>query len=63
VIIPNAEYAIVDIRKLRDYTLNPQHRVGRHKARLFNALLNIKQDDAEALRIMLLEVIRKNEAD
>lgn len=61
--IPNAEHAIVDIRKLRDYTLNPQHRVGRHKARLFNALLGITQGDADALYDILLEVVRTNEAE
>ena len=33
--IPNAELAIVDIRKLRDYCLNPAHDEGKHKARLF----------------------------
>lgn len=61
-LIPNAEYAIVDIRKLRDYTLNPQHRVGRHKARLFNMLFGITQQDAHALRDILLEVVRTHEA-
>ena len=30
--IPNAERAIVDIRKLRGYCLNPQHVKGKHKA-------------------------------
>lgn len=29
--IPNAERAIVDIRKLRDYCLNPEHDVGKHE--------------------------------
>ena len=61
-IIPNAEYAFIDIRKLRDYTLDPQHRVGRHKARLFNSLLGITQEDVEVLRNILLEVVRTHEA-
>ena len=60
--IPNAENALVDIRKLRDYTLNPMHRVGRHKARLFGALLGMSVDDAEELRDLLLEVARTQEA-
>jgi len=46
--IPNAELAIVDIRKLRDYCLNPTHDEGKHKARLFKMALgmtaNGKQD-------------------
>jgi hypothetical protein len=31
--IPHAENATVDIRKLRDYCLNPEHPEGTHKAR------------------------------
>lgn len=61
-IIPNAENAFVDIRKLRDYTLNPTHRVGRHKARLFGALLGMSIDDAEELRDLLLQVARTHDA-
>ena len=62
-IIPNAEHAIVDIRKLRDYTLNSHHRVGRHKARLFISLLGITRADAAALRDILLEVVHTHEAE
>ena len=61
-IIPNAGHAFIDIRKLRDYTLNPQHRVGRHKARLFYSIFGITQEDVEVLRNILLEVIRTHEA-
>jgi hypothetical protein len=34
-LVPNANYAIVYLRKLRDYCLNPDHDDGKHKARLF----------------------------
>lgn len=61
-IIPNAEHAFIDIRKLRDYTLNPQHRVGRHKARLFESIIGITQADVEALRGILLDVVCTQEA-
>lgn len=60
--IPNAEHAIVDIRKLRDYALNTEHRVGRHKARLFSALLAMNIDDAEMFRDELLQVVRTHDA-
>ena len=60
--IPNAENAVVDIRKLRDYALSPTHRIGRHKARLFAALLDISIDDAEELRDLLLQVARTHDA-
>jgi hypothetical protein len=33
--LPNADRAIVDIVKLRNYCLNPQHPSGRHKAPRF----------------------------
>ena len=60
--IPNGENAFVDIRKLRDYALDPEHRVGRHKARLFAAFLNMAMDDAEAFRDILLQVIITHDA-
>ena len=63
VIIPNAQEAVVEIGKLRDYTLNPEHRVSRHKARLFSALLGMTRDDADALRGILLEVVRTHDAE
>src|SRR4051794_10468607 len=55
-IIPNAERAVVDIRKLRDYCLNPLHDEGKHKARLFAAALEMTANDAENLRAILLQV-------
>jgi hypothetical protein len=39
--LPNAEAAFIDIRKLRDYSLNPDHDRGKHKARLFLAILGL----------------------
>jgi hypothetical protein len=38
--IPHADRAVVDIRKLRDYCLNPLHDEGKHKARVFAAALH-----------------------
>lgn len=35
-LVPNAERAVVDIRKLRDYCLDPTHDDGKHKARLIH---------------------------
>lgn len=61
-LIPNAENAVVDIRKLRDYCLNPEHDEGKHKARLFSSILGMRADDAEELRQILLEVIKTQEA-
>ena len=43
--LPNAERAVVDIAKLRDYSLNPTHDVGKHKARVFRSALGLTVDD------------------
>lgn len=60
-IIPNAEGAVIDIRKLRDYCLNLLHDEGRHKARLF-AAVGVTVEDAEALREILLQAVKTEEA-
>jgi hypothetical protein len=59
-LIPNAERAVVDIRKLRDYCLNPLHDEGKHKARLF-AAVGITADDAEALQDILLQAAKTHD--
>lgn len=61
--IPNAEHAIVDIRKLRDYCLNSQHNRGKHKARLFTSLLGMSANNAEGLRNALLEAVKTQDAE
>lgn len=61
-LIPNAEKAMIDLRKLRDYCLNLEHDDGKHKARLFLSMLGMTAENSEALRQILLEVIRTHEA-
>ena len=60
-IIPNAERAVVDIRKLRDYCLNPLHDDGKHKERLFGGV-GITATNADTLRDTLLQVVKTHEA-
>lgn len=60
--LPAVESAILDVRKLEDYCLNPEHLRGRHKARLFREVLGIGQGESAWLRQSLLEGVRKNEA-
>ena len=60
--LPNAENAVVDIRKLRDYCLNPHHAEGKHKARVFQAKLGYTGEDAELLRQLILQAILTEEA-
>lgn len=52
----------MDIAKLREYCLNPQHPRGRHKARVFASALNLHQSDAEFLRAELLAAAKVNNA-
>lgn len=57
-LIPNAKNAVVDIRKLRNYCLNLEHDEGKHKARLFSAILEMTAENAEELRLILLEAVQ-----
>ena len=61
-LLPNAHRAVVDIRKLRDYCLNPEHDDGKHKARLFSAALGMSATDAEELRLALLAAVKTSPA-
>lgn len=60
--IPNAERAVVDIRKLRDYCLDLMHDEGKQKARLFARALDMTADDAGALREILLQAVKTHDA-
>lgn len=60
--LPNGARAIVDVRKLSDYCLNPDSPRGRHKARVFAVALGLKAIDAPKLRLKLLEVARTGDA-
>jgi hypothetical protein len=59
--LPNGACAIVDLRKLQAYCLNPQHLRGRNKARVF-ASIGFREADAEELRAALLTAARDTEA-
>lgn len=61
-LIPNAENAVVDIRKLRNYCLNSDHDEGKHKARLFSSIIGMTAENAEDLCQILLEVVKTHEA-
>ena len=53
--LPNHAHAEIDIRKLRDYVLNPQHPEGRHKARVFLSALGLTAQDSEWLAAAIIE--------
>ena len=58
--LPNAEQAIVDIAKLRDYSLDATHEEGKHKARVFAAALGLDRGAADWLRTMLLAAVLRD---
>lgn len=59
--LPSAQRAVVDIRKLRDYCLNPASPRGQTKARVFEAVLGLRAADAGRLRSRLLQAAAEAE--
>ncbi len=53
--LPNGDRAVVDIRKLTEYALNPEHGTGAAKEAGFRKVLGMTADDAPALQRLLLE--------
>jgi hypothetical protein len=53
--LPNGERADLGM-KLEEYALNPQHRDGRHKARVFASALGITYANRHVLRRAILAV-------
>ncbi len=60
--LPNAENAVIDIAKLQDYCLNPNHPEGKHKARVFQRKVGIRRSHAEQLRQVILQAILTEDA-
>jgi len=60
--LPNGDHAILDVRKIEDYCLNPAHPRGRHKARVFRESLGLQRNDASWLSTQLLGAARSGEA-
>ena len=59
--LPNAQHAIVDPAKVRDYLLSPIHPIGHFKAVVFNAL-GYSTKDWQVLADDLLTLARTNPA-
>lgn len=60
--LPNADGAVIEIEKLRDYCLSASHPRGRHKARVFATPLGITAENAEELRDAILSAVISEEA-
>ena len=61
--LPNGINAIVDPRKLSDYVLDPNHRTGRHKARVFASALGLTAADAGDLANALAQAAATENAE
>lgn len=61
-ILPNAENAFIDDRKLIDYCLSESHPVGKHKARVFMSALSFSMENFQDLKNAILINIQNNEA-
>jgi hypothetical protein len=58
--LPNGERADLGT-KIEDYSLNPLHREGRNKARVFASALNITANNADVLRRAVLYAARTSD--
>jgi hypothetical protein len=60
--LPHGDRAIIEQRKIIDYSLSPDHDDGKHKARLFQDLLGLTRDHATLLLDALKEAAMAGEA-
>jgi hypothetical protein len=51
--LPNGTGAVIPMEKLISYCLNPKHSSGKHKARVFAAVLEITVENADDLRQLI----------
>lgn len=61
-LIPNHRIAEIDPRKLLDYALNPDHEIGKNKARRFKAALGFDRQNADLLMQAILQGVGKIDA-
>jgi len=60
--LPNYQKAVIPRSKLEDYALNPAHKDGQHKARLFKSILGFERTDWQKLEKIILDELPYYEA-
>lgn len=60
--LPNLDQAHIDIAKLTDYVLNPNHPEGRHKARVFLSALGVSASGGRWLADAIMTAMRASDA-
>jgi hypothetical protein len=61
--LPNAQHAVIEMEKLVDYCLNPDHLRGKHKARVFLSSCGLTARHAFDLRDALLSAAQNLPAE
>lgn len=61
--LPNAENAVIDLRKLTEYALDFDSPRGMHKARVFKSTLGFAADTAHELKNAIFEAIQNADAN
>jgi hypothetical protein len=60
--LPNAAIAFVDMQKLTDYCLSPDHPRGKHKARVFRSACGFTVENADLFLQQLLDAAENGDA-
>lgn len=60
--LPNYQEAVIPQGKLEEYALNPAHKDGQHKARLFKSILGFEKADWRKLEKVVLDELPYHEA-
>src|SRR2546423_9287818 len=60
--LSNYKRAVIPRSKLEDYALNPAHKDGQHKARLFKSILGFEKADWQKLEKIILDELPYYEA-
>jgi len=61
-LLPNSELAYIPPEKLAGYALNSDHPVGKHKAAVFESVLDMTSKDAKELETAILKAVKRNDA-
>jgi hypothetical protein len=60
--LPSYQKAVIPRSKLEEYALNPAHKDGQHKARLFKSILGFEKADWQKLEKNILDELPYHEA-
>jgi hypothetical protein len=59
--LPNGDRVFIPMKKITGYCLNPNHSKGKHKARVFRAILGITVENADRLVALIQQAAIEGE--